>query len=621
MKQPQYRLMGLASLLLLVSSSFVACGGLDPRKVTRGPAYSSGGGDEPTGGTEANTGGTDSSGAGEPNVNPFGGAFDAGGAPVVVDGPPEVVEVNPPDAETEVDVGTNVSFLFSEAVTPDTVTTDSIKLLLGGTEVAGDVSLNNNSIGTFEPARRLALAAQYETSVSTDVTDTTNQPLKEAFASSFITRDGAWEADDPPLTNPEFFNPYSTSQSGVDARGNMLVVWPQQVDENTYEVAIFARWHRQTSGWQPIFQVSGPGVDDRNFDLAVTPDGDAIVVWRAYDSTLGTYSISARRYLGGSWEEAAPATGTATYTYINNGPFVSMAGGMSVVYFYAGTANYDIVFGTSAPNDGGWPTEPSGLEYVYTNSTFSVYGLHLAQDASGNAMLIYNRNTNATNVGSMYFAKFLASNQTWEYPADVPVATAIYGYSGSAVSLDSEGAAMVIWTSLAAPYDLWASRYTKAKGFAAAVKLDDLDDQPYTNGYQDALVTDGTDFYVAWGQPVGSTTNAYANRFSTAEGKWAGAELVSSGDTTLYDYPMIAVDPQRNVTVAWTQRGATTQEVYFTRFLSHAGAWTEPDLIATGKGYELRSLYAAENGIVDLLTHSDGYTENLPGQPYLHVFQ
>jgi hypothetical protein len=613
-----HRLLGLASLLLMVSTSFVACGGLDPRKVTRGPAYSSGG-DDPTGGTENNTGGTES-GAGQPNVNPFGGAFDLGGAPPVVDGPPEVVEVDPANEATDVEVGSNVSFLFSEAVSASTVTNDSVKLLLHGNEVEGDVNLDRDLIGTFEPARRLALASQYETAVSTDVTDTTGQPLKEAFSSTFITRDGAWEEDDPPLTNPEFFNYYSNAHSGVDGRGNMLVVWPQQVDEMTGATALLGRWHRQASGWQPIFQVSEPGVDIRSFDVAVTPDGDAAVVWRTYDSALSKYSVSARRYLSGAWEEAAAASGTTTFDYISEGPYVAMAGGTAVVYFYASVGTYSILYGNSASNDGAWQADPAGLEYVYTNSTFTVYATHLGMDASGNAMLVYNRRSNATGVGAMYYAKFLASNKTWEFPAAIPVATESNSYYGG-VALDDNGAAMVVWVSPAAPFDLWASRYTKAKGFAPAVKLDDLDEQPNLNGYQNALVTDGTDFFVTWGQQVGSTTNAYVNRYTTSENAWSGAELVSSGDTTLYNSPLIAVDPQGNLTVAWIQRGATTQEVYFNRWLSYAGQWSTPDRVATGKGYDLVQLRAAANGIVDLLTLSNGYTEGLPGQPYLHVFQ
>jgi hypothetical protein len=628
MTQSHYRWVGLASVLLVSISSFAACGGLDPRKVTRGPDYSAGG-DENTG-NAPNAGGGSDSGGGEPSVNPFGGNFDLGGAPPVVDGPPEVVKVDPEDAATDVDVNTNVSFLFNEAINPGTVSDETVQLLDGATPVDGKVTLNQDVIGTFEPSRRLALATTYTTSVSSDVTDTTGQALAAPFTSSFTTRDGQWEVDDPFVENPGMeWNYYtSTADVAVDARGNVLVIWAQSDGLN-------ARWYRQATGWQaPVVLSTANANLTEHHSVAVSPDGEAFVVWAELAATNDRYDIMARRFVGGAWRDAPEiATGEVSIPQSPNaGPFVAIQGGRALVWWQHvtdSTESYYYIYAQTATIDGPWLTNAAYIDYAHSASNSLGRYMPLGMDSSGNAMLVYNKVSSANNLGQLHYAKFIAATADWEQSAPITGATGV-GYSSAfGVALDNTGAAAVVWPTSGPAFDLVASRYTKAKGFTMPVPLDDLD-TPASVDARNGIVTDGTDFVVSWAQTVGSTNNVYSSRYSTAEGVWLPGVLVSDGDTGINGRPRTVADEHGNCLILWTQASASSAvsnedtEFRFSRWRAGSSAWAASGLIADGKNYDhnlFAAAPAASNGTIALVTQDIGNYVDRPGEPFLNIFR
>ena len=197
---------------LTFTLGFAACGGLDGRKVTRGP-------DEPVGGEAAGGNGNSNGGSnavggadgGEPPIDkPFGGETFTGGAPPVLDGPPEVLQVNPADAEADVDPIGTMALRFSEGLDEATVTSDNIQLLDGGSAVDGKLTYSG-VVSTFTPKRRLSLLATYDVSVTTGVTDVGGNPLKEPFASSFTVRDGEWTAQGSIFTDATIAAPSAST--------------------------------------------------------------------------------------------------------------------------------------------------------------------------------------------------------------------------------------------------------------------------------------------------------------------------------------------------------------------------------------------------------------------------
>ncbi len=635
MKESLNRYAGLASICLLGASSFAACQGLDSRKVTKDP---SGTGNQASGGDNTSSGGS-SAMAGDTG-SPFGGNLFEGGAPPVLEGPPHVVKVDPADMATDVDVNSDVSLLFSEAIAPATVTTDSVKLMDGAIEVEGAVALDPDTsiIGTIDPTRRLALAAKYDVSASAAITDTTGTALDPAFSSSFTTRDGRWDDVNLPFVEDPAVNwgLYTDAFLGIDDRGNVLVAWPQY-DVN-YNQQVWARWYRQATGWQPVVQLSD-GTNGTGYpSVAVSEEGDATVVWFEYAQATSSYNVMARRYLNGAWSDAPEVTnGTLMMTNLSEGPFVKMRGGKMIVWwgyrYINGTFSSDYIYAQSTTYDGAWLPNPLNLGYANTSNSYLGY-TNVAMDPTGNAMLLYTVISTATNVPTVNFTKYVATTNDWENSAPIDIIANLSPYYVPAIAFDDAGAAMVVWPTSTAPLDMMASRYTKAKGFSAALPLDDLDTQPDPHRHY-SLASDGTDFYASWLQPVGATTNAYGARYSTADGTWTASQLLSDGDTSIAQAPMTTADKHGNAMALWLQGAYSQVTMYdsvqysYARYLKGATSWAKPALVVGGKNfnqYSQQSAVAAGNGIIGLLVidyglyHADTMTSD-PGQPLLNIFQ
>ncbi len=612
MKQSQYRFVGLASLLLMVSASFVACGGLDARKVTRGADYSSGG-DEPTAGTEANTGGSESAGGGEPNVNPFGGAFDSGGAPVVVDGPPEVVQVDPAEGDDSVEPDATVSLLFNEAIDPGTVSSASVKLFDGDSEVEGEVTLNQGLIGTFEPVRSLSLLASYDVSVSTLVTDLGGTALKQSFASTFTVRDGQWSTQKSLLADTETWG-YSQDLQ-ADGRGNVLAVWTI-LDAETQKRALVGRWYRPSSGWQPEVILEDSTDDVWYPRVAVSSDGDAIVAWFTQDGNQN-FKVRARRFVSGAWEPAAQDVAPMSTGVFNSSPASlapAIGGGQSVVawirmeYVPDPFAFYYTLSLAATSLEGAWPDYPTeNFTAVYSGtSQDSVANLSAIVDAKGNALVTYHYDSLSTDPsygGGIYYTRKPAAG-SWQYPAKIAGTLKVYG--GPYLATDGDGS-MAVWLTFddTQKYALVASRYTKAKQFAAAVAISDPDLAESIGLGQRSIAANSQGFIATWAQQVKTSLNAYVNRYDIATASWDRLPTpISDGVAPVGYQPSVGLDHHGNAIVTFEQEVAQYQTgIMAARYNANTGNWTTPETpISLGdNSYSAPLLAVGGNGIAAVL--------------------
>jgi hypothetical protein len=612
MKQSQYRFVSLASLALMVSVGFVACGGLDPRKVTRGPDNSRGG-DEPNGGTD-NTGGTES-GGGEPNVNPFGGAFDLGGAPPIVDGPPEIVQVDPPDGDDGVEPNAKVSLLFNEAIDPETVSIESIKLLDGATAVDGDVTLSQSLIGAFEPARRLSLLASYDVSVATSVTDAGGTPLAAEFASSFTVRDGEWAEQESLVEDQTTWG--SEQDLAVDGRGNVLAVWSRYADETFTHRTAVARWYRPSSGWQPEIVLEDSIHDVFSPRVAVSPDGDAVVAWVFRDQS-DNHTVRARRYVAGTWEASAQNVAPLSTDIFNSSPeplSVAIGGGQCVVAWFRmqyvpSPSGYYYNLSLAATSlDAGWPEYPTENFTALYNSPNYEYlsGLNARIDAKGNALatFYYSAASNDPSYGSgIYYTRKPAAG-AWQYPAKIP--GSLKADSGPFLAADGDGS-MAIWSvrdEVTQEYTLLASRYTKAKQFVAGIPINDPELKEAVTLGPKSIAANSNSFFAAWTQQVGNSQNAYVSRFDIATNKWDVVPTpVSDGVATAGYTASVGVDDHGNALVAFEQEIAQYQlGVMSARYNASAGTWVTgaAPLSLDDESYGSPLLAVGGNGIAAVL--------------------
>jgi hypothetical protein len=604
MKQSLQSYAGLLSVSALACASFIACGGLDGRNVTRGE-------DEPVGGETASAGqgtGNSSAGGSEANGgepgNPFGGNLGEGGVPVI-DGPPEVLKVDPLDKAKDGQPTGAVSLLFSEGLDAATVISDNIKIMDGTTEVVGELSYEG-VIATFTPSHRLSLLASYDVSVSQGVTDAAGQALNAPFASIFTVREGAWSKQTQTFDDQDMWG--GDQESATDALGNTLVVWSRR-DANGI-VSLFARWYRATTGWQA--EVPLEDLTDSCFSprVAVSPEGDAVVAWFKSDAN-GNVRTLARRFVNGAWEptelDLAPMA-EAFNSYVE-APAVAIGGGQVVVSWISAPytsppfQQYYTLNQTASPLEGPWPDYPSNVFGAYYTSDHAedLRRPTLTIDAKGNAISVFGYNSvTATEAGVYYSRK--AATGSWQPAVKLPGSS--LPEFGPFVVSDGDGA-MAVWSTydvMTAKYNVMASRYTKAKQFTTAVPIGDPDLKGYVSlGTGRNLASNGQSFFASWSQTVGASTNVYATRYDIATSKWdAPPTVVSDGEAITGGNMSIGVDGHGNALATFEQEGGVNgYRLMFARYTASDAAWAAATVLAEDGGRPI--LGVAENGVASVL--------------------
>lgn len=623
MNKVQQSYVGFVSMALVVGATFAACGGLDPRKVSRGPedgGDKGGEGSDPKPGSGGSANNAAGGGGGEVN-NPFGGdkGYD-GGAPPVVDGPPTVVEVSPGDEAEDAEPNDNIALRFSEGLDPDTVTLDNVKIMDGDTEVDGELSYEGID-ALFEPTRRLSLLTTYDVSVSTGVTDAGGIAMAEPFTSKFTVRDGRWGA----LTQAfDDDNWYGSQDIGIAANGNALVVYSRVTDAQNGQAQAFARWYRVVGGWQPEQPLETKPVGVTGMRVAVSPEGDAIAAWWIYEE--GSYRLRATRFSGGSWEAEPQYVEQMAATELNDNfaSEISLAAraGRVIVAWVRSTyqkvspyTSYNYLTMTSTSIDGAWPEYPtSNYSTTYVTPYYAqVVDVQAALDAKGNALVTFvdkSSNVQPTYGGGVYYARKPVDDETWQYPTKIPTTD---NSANTIPQLASDGSgAMLVWSALGTNgvYRVLASRYTVAKQFVAPIEIGDPELTEAVYFPQKALVSDGKSFHTVWTQYVGSASNAYVQRFDVSTGKWDAAPVpISDGIARVnYGEAAIGVDAHGNALATFQQFVGQYDSILMgARFKASTGEWTAADpLTEEGHGYWGPTIAVAENGIAALLFRGGG---------------
>jgi hypothetical protein len=624
MKQSALNFVSLFSISLLACASFVACGGLDDRNVTRGPdeavagdTSSAGQGGSGPGAGTGNLGGGGAESQGGESSNPFGGNLGEGGAPVL-DGPPEVLEVDPADKAKDAQPIGDVSLLFSEGLDPATVIAENIKIMDGTTEVAGELSYEG-VIATFAPEQRLSLLASYDVSVSQGITDAGGQALAAPFASKFTVREGVWSKQTQAFDDQGMWA--NVHDSATDAQGNTLVVWLRIGANDIYSV--FARWYRATTGWQAEVALEDLAENCDYPRVAVSAEGDAAVVWFKRDVS-GNLRTRARRFVNSAWEpkasDVAPMS-TSVFNTNNGAPAVAIGGGqvavswVNVQYTQTSQRHDYLLYQTAVPLEGAWPDYPSEVFNTYYTSAHpeELRQPKLAIDIRGNAISTFAYHAVTADAGVYYSRK--AVGGSWQYAVKIPSSTR--PNDGLSVVSDGDGA-MAIWSVYDAlnKSQVVASRYTKAKQFAAPVPISDPDlTDSVSMNTRHNLASNGKSFFATWVQAVGASLNAYATRYDIAKGSWdALPTVVSDGASITGYYASIGVDSHGNALVAFDQEGAASRLLMYARFTASSGAWAAPALLAPdGLNYTEPLVSVAANGVGSVLFSGGGKSAHTIG--------
>ena len=591
------KLHGLAGcgILIAIAAVPIGCGddqfsGCEASR-TCPPARGGGGGEGGEGGAGDNggTGGTTVAGgmggAGECTRDADCDDDDAtNGAESCVEGgcepgnpPPAVESVTPVDGEDDIDVDATISIEFSERLDSDTVSSDSIRVTVNGTAIAGEVSYDDETTVTFSPSERFYLGGSHTVTVTTDVTDAAGAALLEPFESAFTVRDGTWGAlgalpDTASVTMPVV--------TAVGA-GDLLVAWSSAT-------GLVTRWFHSTGGWGDVEPLSDC-LDCTSLALAGNRAGEAIAAF-----VSGT-RVLARQYRDGEWEALAREVVDVSEANPSFSVAMSPSGEAHVLVAKKEGANAGVLLIRGTNTTGGW------TDMDETGPGIAGAPPQLAFDANGDGLAVWSAST--TNEMVVRFSRYDRSSRTWS--SAEPIGSSAMPFVGApAIAFGEAGSAMAVWRSTGASSN--DSRLV-ASGYADEQFEDPMPINSGTNegmpAFPPKVAFDGSDFVVAWTETrAGGVSRVYTNRLTG--GEWQGAEPrdTQSAGTSFYWMPYLGVDAVGNLQLLW--RSATTEmnwdEIVSSRYSRGAAAWSDADrLFSTPIHLDDRevSLAVAPNGV------------------------
>lgn len=561
--------------LLLAGFVIVAsCGGAnsEPLGGTGGNAGAGG-----TGGNAGASGTGGNAGAGGTGGNAgAGGIAGAGGSSV---GSLEVLEVTPSVEAQGVELSTAIAARLDAEIDPQSVGESSLSVRSSaGDPVLGETNLDPlRTAVQFTPNSSLSLLTSYTATLADGLRSTSGATLESDHEWSFTTRDGRWgdpeSIDDMPGGTPHIF-----ARPG----GNILTVW------SAYEygqpgIGVRSRWYSAAEGWSVV--EGSDVVDDgrlgpNRLEVSVDSAGNAVAVWRSYDSAFDVYQLYAALYTNGSgWSVPERVATLATTNALCLQAAVVPGQGAIVVFCdeasYSLPDDDEIWYRRFSPEQG-WQAP----ELIADRATAP----SLAIDAAGNVIAAW---------VSFRVSGFPAGVVFGQYDPETgwiaPVTIADTDYWTEHIDLEPtpEGGAVLLYGGPLP--NLHVSHYTPSAGWGAPIEVTDAPPgtaiSSHPNEQSRIAVGPRGHMFAVWMQadPETYLGSPWFNRYIPGMG-WGVPGPVATDENGHSADPIIAVDAQGNAIAVWDEAdepGALfILSIWANRYVSDDG-WGVPERIET----------------------------------------
>jgi hypothetical protein len=434
---------------------------------------------------------------------------------------PTVSSVTPTNGATGVDIGTQISALFSEPV--DCLTVNGSSFVINGGAVGGTVSCSNDS-ASFSPSAPLANSTVYTATLSTTVSDQAGNPMAAGYSWSFTTAAA-------PDTTPPTVVSTTPADTATDVDTNTLITanFSEPVDCTTVTASSFivdsgsvtgsVSCSGNTATFTPTALLE-PGVLHNVLlttaisDLAITPNYLTATPW-----SFTTRPDPWIKQIGSSSHDNVQAVTRDSSGY---------------VYVAGGTLG-DMPFNASA---GGWDLFVSKYNSAGNTAWAAPAIVQIGSSADDNV-----RGIAVDSAGNIYIAGYSAGN-----PITGSVSTTFDAFLIKLSSTDGS----VMWSRTLS---------TDREEVATRVAVDSADNvyiTGYTYGSLDGRTPNGTaDLFLAKYDSAG--TKQWVTQF--------GAEDTASTTDGDYFVSGVAVDGSDNVYIAGTvSDSATAEDIYVAKY-------------------------------------------------------
>jgi Bacterial Ig-like domain len=552
-----------------------------------GPGRGSVGGD---GGTGASGGGSSAPACKEDND--CSNADPNDGVEACVDGactpgnaPPRVTKITPKNDDAIVEPDAIITLELSEALAPESVTTETVQLLDGGVTVPGQLRYEDGVI-TIQPTLPLRRRAEYAVKLTKEVVDLEGTGLLNEFESHFAVRDGSWHAID--AVRGDMLELASGLPLLPD--GSALLAWAG-ADGNDCPVS--AGWV-SLGAFTATKEAFAAGTAACSGVLTAAGGGSASVAWR------GDNAWYVQQQRGGAWLADAQKVIDAPQPRLQT-LAVSPQG---VLTRFEYNDRGGILFARQTDANGAWESQSRQL-----SSGHFVSDPVAAFDASGRGLAAWSKTEDSTSVTRIVASRFTGGS--WAEAKDVPGSLTALGdaddlRSAPGLAVRPSGEAMAVWRAgaagagtLQASYFLPDTEWELAVLASGATELSVINAAP-------AVTFDGERFVAAWlGTSAAKVNAVFTATFDPKKGWSEPVEHDAKKTLPILEQPRLVSDGHGSLVLVWRTGKAPNYTLVYRRFVD--GAWSDIETlpggtITDGRTYGVRgpALSMNESGVIAL---------------------
>ena len=363
--------------------------------------------------------------------------------------------------------------------------------------------------------------------------------------------------------------------------------------------------------WRTTELIETNNAGDANSpQVAIDASGNALAVWAQSDGTR--LNVWANRYTAAtsSWGTAALIESDDLGGVANPQIAMDTSGNALAVWEQSDGSRFNIWANRFTAANNSWGT----AVLIENNDAGNASAPQIAVDANGDALVVWAQ-SDGTRF-NIYSNRFTASSSSWAAPVVIEADNVADAYSPQ-IAIDANGNAMAVWQQFeAGTFNIWANRYTSATGKWGTAALIETSNAGNASNQKIAVDTAGNALAV-WTQFDGTTNHIYANRFTAASSSWGVAAVIrtGTGDT---DRPQIAFDASGNALAVWDQHDGTRRNIHANRYIAATGSWGVPTVIESNAGGASRAQISvdASGNALAVWTQLDGTRNNIFGNRF-----
>ena len=367
------------------------------------------------------------------------------------------------------------------------------------------------------------------------------------------------------ISNSTFSNLRGNPQVGIDAAGNAVAVWLEELADNTRN-AVWASRYSAGGAWSAPATIDDAVGSASAPQVAMTPGGTAVAAFVQFESNQGGQVNLVTNRFAGTW--GTPATLSSMGSNPDHHALAVGIDGAATLAFQAPDAMFPRAWSARSSSTGTW-----GPATVMGSNAQPGWSPAVTVAPNGDAVMTWTETTGGPSATSLWASR--NAGGVWQAPALLTTDSGQVLQS-IVVGADASGNVLALWSQrLAGLYTLRSARMSASTGtWSTPVTVNDGKREVTAP----ALGVDaGSDAVAVWFE---TDYGVVANRFTSSTASWSSPVVVQARSTGVVagSIPSVGVDAKGTAVAAWVQHiGSPPRPHLFAAHLASSGnMWTAP---------------------------------------------